>query len=145
MRFSKLIVILGLCLLLALAGCGEPISPEAEIDLENVSGEGEQIRFVGNVTLDGGSYNTTIHNVRLRFVAENGSRLRTVDVGTLTVNDSQRFKRVRFNVTVAKSPEALRLRIGTINTPEGVGFTVWGLKLNDEEELLYSPKRQNEY
>jgi len=145
MKFSKLIVILGLCLLLALAGCGEPISPEAEIDLENVSGEGEQIRFVGNVTLDGGSYNTTIHNVRLRFVADNGSETRTIDVGTLTVNSSQRFERVGFNVTVARSPEALRLRIGTINTPEGVGFTVWGLKLNDEGELLYSPKRQNEY
>lgn len=145
MRFSKLIVILGLCLLLALAGCGEPVSPEAEIDLEDVSGKGEQIRFVGNVTLDGGSYNTTIHNVRLRFVADNGPRLRTVDVGTLTVNDSQRFKRIGFNVTVARSPEALRLRIGTINTPEGVGFTVWSLKLNDEKELLYSPKRQNKY
>ena len=145
MKFSKLIAILGLCFLLALAGCGDPISPEAEIDLEDVSGEGEQVRFVGNVTLDGGSYNATIHDVRLRFVADNGSEIRTIHVGTLTVNDSRRFKRVGFNVTVARPPEALRLRIGTGDTPEGVGFTVWGLKLDDEGELLYAPKRQNEY
>jgi predicted component of type VI protein secretion system len=53
MARKKLLAVVCLCLLLALAGCNGTKPVQVEVDLEDVSAEGEQVRFVGNASLEG--------------------------------------------------------------------------------------------
>lgn len=115
------------------------------IHLEHASAEGEQVDLGGNVTLTGRSHNVTLHEVQLRFVSDNGSTMRTIPIGSMTVNESRRFNRVGFNVTVAEPPKELRFRIGTVDIPDDTRLSVGRRKLVNEEELTYSPYNQTEY
>jgi hypothetical protein len=145
MERKKLLAVVCLCLLLALAGCNGTKPVQVEVDLEDVSAEGEQVRFVGNVSLEGWGHSATVHDVVLVFVADDGSTMRTIPVGSMTVNESRRFNRVGFNVTVAEPPKELRFRIGTVEIPDDTRLSVDRRKLVYEEELTYSPYNQTEY
>jgi len=145
MRRKKLLAVVCLCLLLALAGCNGTKPVQVEVDLEDVSAEGEQVRFVGNASLEGWGHSATVHDVSLVFVADDGSTMQTIPVGSMTVNESRRFNRVGFNVTVAEPPKELRFRIGTVEIPDDTRLSVDRRKRVDEEELTYSPYNQTEY
>ena len=133
-----------MCLLLALAGCdGAKYPANAEVELEDVSDGGEQIQFVGEVRFEGGGHDVTLDDVRVVFVAANGSTLRTITVGEMTANESRRVKEVGFNATVSPPPEQLRLRIGTVENPEDAKFSVAGMRRNDEDR--YRRFIQDEY
>ena len=86
-----------------------------------------------------------MHDVVLVFVADDGSTMRTIPIGSMTVNESRRFNRVGFNVTVAEPPKELRFRIGTVDIPDDTRLSVVRGKRVDEEELTYSPYNQTEY
>ena len=118
MGCKKLLAVVCLCLLLALAGCNGTKAVVVEVDLEDVSAEGEQVRFVGNASLEGRGHSATVHDVVLVFVADDGSTMRTIPVGSMAVNESRRIDRVGFNVTVAEPPEELRFRIGAVEVPD---------------------------
>jgi hypothetical protein len=141
----KKLAVVGLCLLIALAGCNGTKAVVVEVELENVSAEGEQVRFVGNASLEGRGHSATVHDVSLVFVADDGSTMRTIPIGSMTVNESRRFNRVGFNVTVAEPPKELRFRIGTVEIPDDTRLSVDRRKRVDEEELTYSPYNQTEY
>jgi hypothetical protein len=144
LKSSKLLAIVGVCLLLALAGCdGAKYPANAEVELEDVSDGGEQIQFVGEVRFEGGGHDVTLDDVRVVFVAANGSTIRTITVGEMTANKSRRVKEVGFNATVSPPPEQLRLRIGTVDNPEDAKFSVAGMRRNDENR--YRRFIQDEY
>jgi len=146
MTRTKLLTIICLCVLVGLAGCDGVIRPvSAEVDLEDVSAEGEQVRFVGKVTMDGNGNNATLNDVVLVFIADNGSTLRTIPIGKMAVNGSHQVTRVGFNETVSPLPKEIRLRIGTVEKPAEAGLSATRYKLVDEEELTYSPLSQDEY
>jgi hypothetical protein len=145
MSLKKLLAVVSLCLLLALAGCNGTKAVVVEVELENVSAEGEQVRFVGNASLEGRGHSAMVHDVSLMFVADDGSTMRTIPVGSMTVNESRRIDRVGFNVTVAEPPKELRFRIGTVEIPDDTRLSVDRRKLVNEEELTYSPYNQTEY
>ena len=145
MARKKLLAVVCLCFLLALAGCNGTKPVLMEVDLEGVSAAGEQVRFVGNVSLEGRGHSATAHDVSLVFVADNGSTMRTSLIGSMTVNESRRFNRVGFNVTVAEPPKELRFRIGTVEIPDDTRLSVDRRKRVNEEELTYSPYNQTEY
>ena len=109
MNNSKLLVLVCLCVLAGLAGCDTTDQPaRAVVGQDNVSVEGEQVRLTGEVRLTGGTHNVTLHQVRLRFVAANGTTIQTIPIGSMTARGS-RFTRVEYNTTVAEPPEELRL------------------------------------
>jgi hypothetical protein len=145
MGCKKLLAVVCLCLLLALAGCNGTKAVVVEVELENVSAQGEQVRFVGNASLEGRGHSATVHDVSLVFVADDGSTMRTIPIGSMTVNESRRIDRVGFNVTVAEPPKELRFRIGTVDIPDDTRLSVGRRKLVNEEELTYSPYNQTEY
>jgi hypothetical protein len=134
-----------LCLLLALAGCNGTKPVLVEVDLEDVSAEDKEVRFVGNASLEGRGHSATVHDVVLVFVADDGSTMRTIPVGSMAVTESRRIDRVGFNVTVAEPPKELRFRIGTVEIPDDTRLSVGRRKLVNEEELTYSPYNQTEY
>jgi len=142
---KKLLVVVSLCLLLALAGCNGTKAVVVEVDLEDVSAEGEQVRFVGDASLEGRGHSATVHDVSLVFMADDGSTMRTIPIGRMTVNESRRIDRIGFNVTVAEPPKELRFRIGTVEIPDDTRLSVGRRKRVDEEELTYSPYNQTEY
>jgi hypothetical protein len=142
---KKLLAVVCLCLLLALAGCNGTKPVLVEVDLEDVSAEGEQVRFVGNASLEGRGHSATVHDVSLVFVADDGSAMRTIPIGSMTENESRRIDRIGFNVTVAEPPKELRFRIGTVEIPDDTRLSVDRRKLVNEEELTYSPYNQTEY
>jgi hypothetical protein len=145
MTRTKLLTIICLCILVGLAGCDTTDRPaQVTIHLEHASAEGEQVDLDGNVTLTGRSHNVTLHEVQLRFVWENGSTMRTIPIGTVTA-EGFHFTHVEFNATVAEPPEELRLRIGTVEKPATAELNVKGRRLEDEDELIYSPFWQDEY
>jgi hypothetical protein len=141
------LAIVVVCGLLVFAGCvtdtNQPAS--ANIFLSDVSAQGETVHVSGNVTLDSGTHNLTLHEVVLVFVADNGSTMRTIQIGTLGETPHDRHDRAGFNVTVSKPPMELRLRIGTVTNPENADFGVGGRRLEDEERLRYGPFSQDEY
>ena len=144
LKSSRLLAIVGVCLLLALAGCdGAKYPANAEVELEDVSDGGEQIQFVGEVRFEGGGHDVTLHDVRLVFIAANGSMIRTIMVGEMTANKSRRVKEVGFNATVSPPPEQLRLRIETVDNPEDAKFSAAGMRRNDENR--YRRFIQDEY
>lgn len=144
LKSSTLLAIVGVCLLLALAGCdGAKYPANAEVELEDVSAGGEKIQFVGEVRFEGGGHDLTLHDVRALFVAVNGSTIRTITVGKMTANKSRRVKEVGFNATVSPPPEQVRLRIGTVDNPEDAKFNVAGMRRNDENR--YRRFIQDEY
>jgi hypothetical protein len=116
-----------------------------EVDLEDVSAEDKEVRFVGNASLEGRGHSATVHDVVLVFVADDGSTMRTIPVGSMAVTESRRIDRVGFNVTVAEPPKELRFRIGTVEIPDDTRLSVDRRKLVNEEELTYSPYNQTEY
>ena len=145
MTRTKLLTIICLCVLVGLAGCDTTDQPaRAVVGQDNVSVEGEQVRLAGNVTLTGRSHNVTLHEVQLRFVWDNGSTMRTIPIGTVTA-EGFHFTHVEFNATVAEPPGELRLRIGTVEKPANAELNVKGRRLEDEDELVYSPFWQDEY
>jgi hypothetical protein len=147
MTNPKLFAIVVVCGLFVFAGCvtdtNQPAS--ANIFLEEVSAQGETVHVSGNVTLDSGTHNVTLHEVVLVFVADNGSTMRTVQIGTLGETPLDRYDRAGFNVTVSKPPTELRLRIGTVTNPENADFGVGGRRLENKETLRYGPFTQDEY
>jgi hypothetical protein len=147
MTDAELAAIVCLCVLAVFAGCvmdtNQPAS--ANIFLEEVSAQGETVHLSGNVTLDSGTHNVTLHEVVLVFVTNNGSTMRTIQIGTLGETPHDRYDRAGFNVTVSKPPTELRLRIGTVTNPENADFGVGGRRLEDEERLRYGPFTQDEY
>ena len=86
-----------------------------------------------------------MHDVVLVFVADDGSAMRTIPVGSMAVTESRRIDRVGFNVTVAEPPKELRFRIGTVEIPDDTRLSIDRRKLVNEEELTYSPYNQTEY
>ena len=126
MNNSKLLAIVVVCGLLVFAGCvtdtNQPAS--ANIFLEDVSAQGETVHVSGNVTLNSGTHNVTIHEVVLVLLADNGSTMRTIQIGTLGAAPYDRYDRAGFNVTVSKPPMELRLSIGRVTNPENADFGV---------------------
>jgi hypothetical protein len=146
MTDTKLLTIVCLCLLIGLAGCDTTDRPaKVDVDIENASVEGEQVRLAGEVTLTGGTHNVTLHEVQLRFTAEDGSTIRTLPIGTMNDTAGVGFTRVDYNTTLFKPPEELRLRIDTIDKPTDADLIVKGKRLEDEDELRYGPLQQDEY
>lgn len=145
MACKKLLAVVCLCLLPALAGCNGTKPVLVEVDLEDVSAEDKEVRFVGNASLEGRGHFATVHDVLLVFVADDGSTMRTIPIGSMTVNESRRIDRVEVNVTVAEPPKELRFRIGTVEIPDDTRLSVDRRKRVDEEELTYSPYNQTEY
>jgi hypothetical protein len=111
---------------------------------DNVSVEGEQVRLTGEVRLTGGTHNVTLHQVRLRFVAANGTTIQTIPIGSMTARGF-RFTRVEYNTTVAEPPEELRLQIGTVDKPPDADLIVNGRRLENPDELYYVEITQDEY
>ena len=145
MNNSKLLVLVCLCVLVGLAGCDTTDQPaRAVVGQDNVSVEGEQVRLTGEVRLTGGTHNVTLHQVRLRFVAANGTTMQTIPIGTMTARGF-RFTRVEYNATVAEPPEELRLQVGTVDKPPNAGLIVQGRQLVDADELSYTELTQDEY
>jgi len=145
MNNSKLLALVCLCILVGLAGCDTTDQPaRAVVGQDNVSVEGEQIRLTGEVRLTGGTYNVTLHQVRLRFVAANGTTIQTVPIGTMTARGF-RFTRVEYNTTVAEPPEELRLQVGTVDKSPNADLIVQGRQLLDADELGYTELTQDEY
>ena len=146
MTDTKLLAIVCLCLLVGLAGCDTTDRPaQADVDIENASVEGEQVRLAGEVTLTGGTRNVTLHEVQLRFIAEDGSTMRTIPAGTINGTAGVGFTRVDYNTTLFEPPEELRLRIDTVDKPTDADLIVKGKRLEDEDELRYGPLQQEEY
>ena len=145
MERKKLLAVVSLCLLLALAGCNGTKPVLVEVDLEDVSAEGEQVRFVGNASLEGRGHFATVHDVLLVFVADDGSTMRTIPIGTMNGTAGVGFTRVDYNTTLFEPPEELRLRIDTVDKPTDADLIVKGKRLEDEDELRYGPLQQEEY
>ena len=147
MTDAKLAALVCLCVLAVLAGCVTDTNQPASgnIFLDEVSAQAETVDVSGNVTLDSGTHNLTLHEVVLVVVADNGSTMRTVQIGTLGETPHDRYDRAGFNVTVSKPPTELRLRIGTVANPENADFGVGGRRLENKETLRYGPFTQDEY
>jgi len=144
MTDTKLLAIVCLCLLVGLTGCDTTDRPaQATIHLDHVSVEDKQVRLAGNVTLTGRSHNVMLREVQLRFVADNGSAMRTIPIGTVTANGFN-FTHVAFNATVSEPPEELRLQIGTVEKPANAELDIKGRRLEDEDDSYY-PFWQEEY
>jgi hypothetical protein len=147
MTDPKLAAIVCLCVLAVLAGCvtdtNQPAS--ANIFLEEVSTQGETVHVSGNVTLNSGTHNVTLHEVVLVVVADNGSTMRTIQIGTLGAAPYDRYDRAGFHITVSKPPMELRLSIGRVTNPENADFGVGGRRLENKETLRYGPFTQDEY
>ena len=79
------------------------------------------------------------------LVADNGSTMRTIQIGTLGAAPHDRYERAGFNVTVSTPPMELRLRIGSVTNPENADFGVGGRRLENKETLRYGPFTQDEY
>jgi len=145
MNNSKLLALVCLCILIGLAGCDTTDQPaQVTVHVDDRSVEGEQVYLDGNVTLTGGTHNVTLHQVRLQFVAANGTTMQTIPIGTMTARGS-RFTRVEYNTTVAEPPEELRLQIGTVDKPPDAELIVNGRRLENADELYYVEITQNEY
>jgi len=145
MNNSKLLALVCLCVLVGLAGCDTTDQPaRAVVGQDNVSVEGGQVHLDGNVTLSGGTHNVTLHQVRLRFVAANGTTMQTIPLGTMTAHGF-RFTRVQYNTSVPEPPEELRLQIGTVDKPPNADFIVYGRRLDNADELYYVEMTQDEY
>lgn len=146
MNNSKLLVLVCLCVLVGLAGCDTTDQPaRAVVGQDNVSVEGEQVRLTGEVRLTGGTHNVTLHQVRLRLVAANGTTMQTIPIGTMTAPAGWGFTRVEYNTTVAEPPEELRLQIGTVDKPPNANLIVNGQRLENADELYYVEIIQDEY
>ena len=85
MTDAKLAAIVCLCLLAVFTGCTERGNRAASVgaDVEDTSVQGEQVRLNVNVTSDGGSHTVTVHDVVVVFIADNGSTMRTTQIGIL--------------------------------------------------------------
>lgn len=87
----------------------------------------------------------TLHEVQLRLIAEDGSTMRTIPIGTINGTAGVGFTRVDYNTTLSEPPKELRLRIDTIDKPTDADLIVKGKRLEDEDELRYGPLQQEEY
>ena len=145
MTDTKLLTIVCLCLLVGLAGCDTTDQPaQVVVNVDDRSVEGEQVYLNGNVTLTGRFHNVTLHQVRLRFVAANGTTMQTIPIGTTTARGFK-FTRVEYNTTVAEPPEELRLQVGTVDKSPNADLIVQGRQLLDADELGYTELTQDEY
>ena len=146
MNNSKLLALVCLCVLVGLAGCDTTDQPaRAVVGQDNVSVDGEQVRLTGEVRLTGGTHNVILHQVRLRFVAANGTTIETIPIGTMSAPAGWGFLRVEYNTTVAEPPEELRLQIGTVDKPPDADLIVNERRLENADELYYVEMTQDQY
>lgn len=147
MTDAKLAAIVCLCLLAVFTGCTERGNRAASVgaDVEDTSVQDEQVRLNVNVTSDGGSHTVTVHDVVVVFVADNGSTMRTTQIGILGGPPHERYDVASFNETFSQSPSELRLRIGEVNVPQNNGFYVEGARRSSEDPLLYEQFTQDKY
>jgi hypothetical protein len=89
--------------------------------------EGEEVRFPGNVRLDGMHDNTTVSGIRVEFRDANGTLLRTVQVGTFRPGRD----RAELNETFEEPPAFVLVKVESIDTPEGYGWAIPGLERDE--------------
>ena len=124
----------GLVLLVALSGCHGPGNPSWVLTASgHTVEEGEEVRFPGNVRLDGMHDNTTVSGIRVEFRGENDSLVQTVQVGTFRPGRD----RAELNETFEEPPEFVLIKVESIDTPEGYGWSITGLKRNEQGQ--YEP------
>ena len=119
------LLIVGLVLLIALSGCHGPGNPSWVLTATgHTVEEGEEVRFLGNVRLDGMHDNTTVSGIKVEFRDANGTLLRTVQVGTFRPGRD----RAELNETFDGPPEFVLVKVESIDTPKGYGWTIEGLE-----------------
>jgi len=122
-----------LVLLVALSGCHQP-SPAWHLKASgHTVEEGEEVRFLGNFRLDGMHDNTTVSGIRVEFRGENDSLVQTVQVGTFRPGRD----RAELNETFEEPPEFVLIKVESIDTAEGYGWSITGLKRNEQGQ--YEP------
>ena len=122
------LLIVGLVLLVALSGCHGPGNPSWVLDASGRTvEEGEEVWFLGNVRLDGMHDNTTVSGIRVEFRDADGTLLRTVQVGTFRPGRD----RAELNETFDEPPAFVLVKVESIDTPEGYGWTIQGLERDE--------------
>lgn len=152
LSFTLLFVIICVGLLLVTSGCIDTAlehsgdrPAKSVVDVKVVSGEGEQVRLIENVTLQDPGHNVTLHDVDLVVVADNGSTMRTIAIGRLKGGETGTYHPVRVNTTVSRPPKELRLRIGRVQNPTNADFHVRAKRRTSEDPSPYEFFRQDEY
>lgn len=120
-------LVLGLVLLIALSGCHQPPPGWSMKASGHTVEEGDEVRFLGNVRLDGMHPNTTVSGIRVEFRDENDSLLRTVEIGTFRPGRD----RAELNETFDQPPESVLIKVESVNTPENYEWDIRGLQRSD--------------
>lgn len=130
--------LLAVCVLVMLSGCGM----SEQVWSLSVRGTGDSVndgfRFDGTVDLGGKAGGVTIHDVRVVFVAANGTTIETVAIGRL--NSSHRVENV--SVTLETAPRRIRVVAGHIESPDDARYSFSGVKRTGPDDG-YTPYTQN--
>ena len=120
----------GLVLLVALSGCHQP-GPAWHLKASgHTVEEGEEVRFLGSVTTGGMFDNTTVSGIKVEFRDENGTLLRTVQVGTFRPGRD----RAELNETFEEPPEFVLVKVESVDTPERYGWSITGRERDETGE-----------
>lgn len=128
--------LIAVCTLIILSGC----SGEQVWSL-SVRGTGDQVDdefvFDGTVELGGHTGEVAVHDVRVVFIAENDTTLRTVYIGRL--NSSHELENI--TATLDSPPEYVRVMASQIESPNDARYHFSGVRRTDGGG--YSPYTQN--
>ena len=120
-------LILGLVLLIALSGCHQPPPGWSLKASGHTVEEGEAVRFLGNVRIDGMADNTTVSGISVEFRDANRTLLKTVQIGQF---GDERF-RVELNETFDQPPEFVLVKVESVDTPEDYDWDIRGLRRSE--------------